>query len=169
MKLSFFNALCASLLAASAAQAQSAHDTMSHEGHRESRTMSGPEATGENECAMPMGAGVIDALDVKNATAKLTLDPIDMLNWDASTRDLPVDSAMVDLAAFYQGEKVHLMLKPAKKDAWSIAIMCSVEIDEGAHQACMTKMGEEQVRLATAAGKDCSSAKSDASRHHGHH
>ncbi|MFC2950448.1 copper-binding protein [Marinicaulis aureus] len=149
--------MAASLLA-SAALAQGEHK-MDHQGHKMEMT---------DKCALPMGEGVINALDVKNAKLNLTHKPIEALDWDEMTMDFSVEK-IVDLAAFYEEEKVHFMLKPAKDGAWSVAMMCSLEIDAGAHTACMKAMSEEQARITAEADADCAGAAPDAGAHHGHH
>ncbi len=152
-------AIAASLLASSAF-AQDGHK-MDHQGHK------GHKMTVANNCALPMGEGVINALDVKNARLNLTHKPIEALQWDEMTMDFPV-AKIVDLAAFYEGERVHFMLKPENGQSWSVAMMCSLEVDDGAHQACMKVMGEEQARIAAEADESCADA-APASAHHGHH
>ncbi|MEZ5894021.1 MAG: copper-binding protein [Parvularculaceae bacterium] len=133
--------------------------TMNHQGH---------EQAAADKCALPMGEGVINTIDVKNAKLSLTQKPIAMLGWDAKTADYKVAS-VVDLAAFYQGEQVHFMLKP-EGDNWAVAMMCSLEADADAHAACMTAMGEEQAKIAAERDKTCvSAAPADANQHHGHH
>ena len=115
-----------------------------------------------------MGEGVINALDVKNASVNLTHKPIKALQWDEMTMDFAVEK-IIDLAAFYEGEKVHFTLKPSKDESWSVAMMCSLEIDDGAHEACMAKMAEEQAKIAAETDKACAGATPEASAHHGHH
>jgi len=141
--------------------AQDAHK-MDHEGH------DGHMMETADKCALPMGEGVINSLDVKNASLNLTHKPIKALEWDEMTMDFTVEK-IVDLTAFYEGEKVHFMLKPAKNDAWSIAMMCSLEIDDDAHMACMKAMSEEQARITAEANESCEGASPDAGQHHGHH
>lgn len=149
--------MAASFLA-SATLAQDEHK-MGHQGHQMKMT---------DKCALPMGEGVINALDVKNAKLNLTHAPIEALDWDEMTMDFSVEK-IVDLAAFYEGEAVHFMLKPANDDAWSIAMMCSLEIEDGAHTACMKAMSDEQMRIVAKSDESCADAASDAGDHHGHH
>ena len=146
---------------ASYAFAQDGHkmDYQGHDGHK--MEMAG-------KCALPMGEGIINAIDVKNAKLNLTHKPIEALKWDEMTMDFHVEK-IVDLAAFYQGEKVHFMLKPVKDNAWSVAMMCSLEIDGDAHMACMKAMDAEQARITAEADDGCKDAAPDASQHHGHH
>ena len=143
---------------ATLASAQEAHK-MDHDGHKMDMA---------DSCALPMGEGVIKTLDVKNATLNLTHKPIAALGWGEMTMDFSVEK-IVDLAAFYQGEKVHFMLKPAKDKSWSIAMMCSLEVDDSAHDACMMKMTEEQARITAQTDESCANASPDAAQHHGHH
>ncbi len=149
--------MAASFLA-SATLAQEEHK-MDHQGHQMEMT---------DKCTLPMGEGVINALDVKSAKLNLTHKPIKALAWDEMTMDFAVEK-IVDLAAFYEGESVHFMLKPANDGAWSIAMMCSLEIEDGAHMACMKAMSDEQMRIVAKADESCAVAASDAGAHHGHH
>ncbi|WP_428410418.1 copper-binding protein [Hyphococcus sp.] len=144
----------------SSAFAQHGHDMnlQDHDGHKMEMA---------DKCALPMGEGVINTLDVRNAKLNLTHKPIEALQWDEMTMDFAV-AKIVDLAAFYEGERVHFMLKPENGEGWSIAMMCSLEVDDGAHQACMKAMSEEQARIVAETNDDCTGAAPDPS-HHGHH
>ncbi|WP_375206942.1 copper-binding protein [Hyphococcus sp.] len=144
-----------------AAQAQDANNSGHQKGH-EAHDMQMTD-----RCALPMGEGVINALDVKNGKLNLTHKPIEALQGDEMTMDFKVEK-IVDLAAFYEGEKVHFMLRPAKEESWSIAMMCSLEIDDGAHEACMKAMSEEQARIAAETDESCAGVATDPG-HHAHH
>jgi len=146
-----------SLISASFARDSHKTDHQGHDGHKMEMT--------DNKCALPMGEGVVNVIDVQNAKLNLTHKPIKALEWGEMTMDFTVEK-IIDLAAFYEGEKVHFMLKPTRDDAWSIAMMCSLEINDGAHQACMKKMGEEQARITAQADESCANAAPNASHHH---
>lgn len=151
----------AACLLTSSAFAQDGHKT-DHQGHGDQKIEMA------KKCALPMGEGVINAIDVKNAKLNLTHKPIEALNWNEMTMDFSVEK-IVDLAAFYQGENVHFMLKPAKNNIWNIAMMCSLEADDGAHMVCMKTMSDEQARITAETDETCADTASDASAHHGHH
>lgn len=113
-----------------------------------------------DHCGLPMGDGVITAVDVAKARATINHKPIPALGWDEMTLPFAVDKA-VDLAAFTAGDRVHFLLVPDKKPkgqkiaAQNIVAMCSPDAEAGAHQACMTSMHKAAMKIASDAGKPC--------------
>lgn len=108
-----------------------------------------------DHCGLPMGDGVITAIDVAKARATITHKPIPALGWDEMTMPFAVDKA-VDLAAFAAGDRVHFLLAPEKKAKGQvIAAMCSPEAEAGAHEACMAVMHKTAMKIASDAGKPC--------------
>ena len=108
-----------------------------------------------DHCGLPMGDGVIAAVDVAKASATINHKPIPALGWDEMTMPFAVDKA-VDLAAFAAGDRVHFLLAPEKKAKGQvIAAMCSLEAEAGAHEACMAAMHKTAMKIASDAGKPC--------------
>ena len=113
-----------------------------------------------DHCGLPMGDGVITAVDVAKARATINHKPIPALGWDEMTMPFAVDKA-VDLAAFAAGDRVHFLLAPDKKSkgqkiaAQTIASMCSPDAEAGAHEACMASMHKAAMKIASDAGKPC--------------
>ncbi len=113
-----------------------------------------------DHCGLPMGDGVITAIDVAKARATINHKPIPALGWDEMTMPFAVDKA-VDLAAFAAGARVHFLLAPDKKSkgqktpAPTIAAMCSPDADAGAHEACMASMHKAAMKIASDTGKPC--------------
>ena len=111
-------------------------------------------------CGLPMGDGVITAVDVAKARATINHKPIPALGWDDMTMPFAVDKA-VDLAAFAAGDRVHFLLAPEKKSkgqkiaAQRIAAMCSPDAEAGAHEACMASMHKAAMKISGDAGKPC--------------
>lgn len=106
-------------------------------------------------CGLPMGDGVITAVDVVKARATINHKPIPALGWDEMTMPFAVDKA-VDLAAFAAGDRVHFLLAPDKKAKGQvIAAMCSPDAEAGAHEACMASMHKAAMKVASDAGKPC--------------
>ncbi len=109
-----------------------------------------------DQCGLPMGEGVVTALDVAKARATINHEPIPAIGWDEMTMPFAVDKS-VDLAAFAAGDRVHFLLAPDKKaKGYTIASMCAADADAGAHQACMTAMHKTAMKVASDAGKPCS-------------
>lgn len=107
-----------------------------------------------DHCGLPMGDGVLTAIDVAKARATIDHKPIPALGWDAMTMAFGVEKA-VDLSAFAAGDRVHFLLAPEKKaKRRRIAAMCAADADAGAHEACMTAM-HKAMKLASDAGKPC--------------
>jgi hypothetical protein len=77
-------------------------------------------------------------------------------------------SKPVDLAAFSAGEQVHFMLKAEKDKSYSIAMMCSLDADEGTHEACMAKMHDIAMKTAENAGISCPMGEMDGMQHMNH-
>jgi len=113
-----------------------------------------------DHCGLPMGDGVITAVDVAKARATINHKPIPALGWDEMTMPFAVDKA-VDLAAFAAGDRVHFLLAPDKKSkgqkiaAQTIASMCSPDAEAGAHEACMASMHKAAMKISSDAGKPC--------------
>jgi len=111
-------------------------------------------------CGLPMGDGVITAVDVAKARATITHKPIPALGWDEMTMPFAVDKA-VDLAAFAAGDRVHFLLAPEKKSKGQkiavrdIVAMCSPDAEAGAHEACMASMHKAAMKISSDAGKPC--------------
>ncbi len=106
-------------------------------------------------CGLPMGAGVISALDVAKSRATIAHGPVPALGWDDMTMGFSV-ARSVDLAAFAAGDRVHFLLAPGKKaKSQDIAAMCAADAETGAHEACMGVMHQTAMTIAAAAGKPC--------------
>jgi hypothetical protein len=101
---------------------------------------------------MPVGEGVVNAVDVKSSRVNITHRPIEAIGWGEMTMDFATAKG-VDLAAFAKADNVHFLLEPAKKkDEWRIAAMCLRDAQEAHHDACMTAMHETAMK-STMAGK----------------
>ena len=111
-------------------------------------------------CGLPMGDGVITAVDVAKARATVNHKPIPALGWDEMTMSFAVDKA-VDLSAFAAGDRVHFLLSPEKKSkgqkvaAQTIVAMCAPDAEAGTHEACMASMHKAAMKIASDAGKPC--------------
>jgi Cu/Ag efflux protein CusF len=120
----------------------------------------------EHHCGMPMGAGVVDALDVRASKATIAHEPIKSIGWDKMTMTFAVGKG-VDLAAFAAGDPVHFLLKKEKGDSYSIAAMCATDAAKAAHEACMGQMHKTAMSIAEAAGAPCAMDKE--MTHEDHH
>lgn len=107
-----------------------------------------------DHCGMPTGEGVINAFDVRKSKVDLTHEPIESIGWPEMRMQFSVLKP-VDLSAFAVGERVHFMLKAEKDKSYSIAMMCSLDADEGTHEACMTKMHDVAMKSAADVGVAC--------------
>jgi Cu/Ag efflux protein CusF len=113
-----------------------------------------------DHCGLPMGDGVITAIDVAKARATVNHKPIPAIGWDEMTMPFAVDKA-VDLAAFAAGDRVHFLLAPEKKSkgqkiaAQNIVAMCSPDAEAGVQEACMASMHKAAMKIASVAGKPC--------------
>ncbi len=105
-------------------------------------------------CDVPMGDGVINALDIKKSTVNILHKPKDSVGFKEMAMDFTVLKP-VDLSAFAVGERVHFLLKLERGESHIIAAMCSLDIDVGAHQACMAKMHDDAMKLAAASINEC--------------
>ncbi len=106
-------------------------------------------------CGLPMGEGVISALDVAKSRATIAHGPIPALGWDDMTMGFSVEKT-VDLAAFAAGDRVHFLLVPGKKaKSQNIAAMCAADAEAGAHEACMGVMHQTAMKIAAASDKPC--------------
>lgn len=107
-----------------------------------------------DHCGLPMGEGVINALDVRKSKATITHEPIETLGWPEMKMDFAV-ARSVDLAAFSTDERVHFLLKAEKDKSYTIAAMCSLDVEAGAHEACMTHMHDVAMKAAADDGRSC--------------
>ena len=155
-------ALSAAAATAPALAAQAGSKTAHPPGHEMSDPASGGAGAGamdhDAHCGMPMGEGVISALDVKASKATIAHAPIPAIGWGKMTMSFGVDKP-VDLAAFAAGEKVHFLLKESaskKGKTYSIAAMCATEAPKATHEACMGHMHKIAMELADKAGTPCS-------------
>lgn len=116
-------------------------------------------------CGVPMGEGVISAVDVAKSKATIAHEPIAALGWDKMTMSFAVGKG-VDLTAFAAGDRVHFLLAPGKNaKSQDIAAMCAADAEAGAHEACMGAMHKTAMKIAAAAGKPCEGM--DAGMDHG--
>ncbi|MGE0180668.1 MAG: copper-binding protein [Parvularculaceae bacterium] len=146
-------------VAISPAFAAQEHDGMDH-GKMDHGAMEGHDAS----CGLPMGEGVVKAVDVKGSKVNLTHKPIAMLEWPEMTMDFAVEKP-VDLSAFASGENVHFLLKEGKKKDYLIAAMCSLDVADGAHEACMAQMHKVAMTVAEDAGLTCDMGEMDHDAH----
>lgn len=135
--------------------------------------------TSMDHCGLPMGEGVINALDVQKSKVNVTHKPIESIGWPEMKMDFAVLKP-IDLSAFATGERVHFLLKAEKDKSYSIAAMCSLDVEAATHEACMTHMHKTAMDAASEAGMSCpiGGAKHesgepdsayDADEHSGHH
>lgn len=155
--------LAACLAAAVGAVLSNAAAQSEHDGHQAGHNMTGHSPM--EHCGVPMGEGALDTVDIGGSKVSVAHEAVDWLGWQAGTRSLSV-GRLVDLAAFAPGERVHFLLRAQKNDDYDIAMMCSLDVDDGMHDACMTRMHGEAEKLAAEAGSPCASADNDP---HGHH
>ncbi len=146
--LALLPGLAAVVLTTASAQAANAGQEMDH------GQMDHSKISAANACDMPMGEGVIKALDVKTSTVTILHKPKDSVGFEEMAMDFTV-LIPVDLSAFAVGERVHFLLKLEKGESHIIAAMCSLDIDEGAHEACMAKMHDDAMKLAAASIDQC--------------
>ncbi len=106
------------------------------------------------QCDAPLGEGVINALDAKKSTVNILHKPKDSVGFEEMAMDFIVLKA-VDISAFAIGERVHFLLKLATGDNHIIAAMCSLDVDESAHETCMTEMHEAAMELAATSIGQC--------------
>lgn len=106
-------------------------------------------------CGLPIGEGVISAIEVRKSKTTIEHEPIPALGWDKMTMGFSVGKG-VDLAAFAAGDRVHFLLAPGKKaKSQDIVAMCDADAEAGAHEACMHAMHQTAMKIADAAGKPC--------------
>lgn len=110
--------------------------------------------TNMDHCGLPMGEGVINTLDVQKSKVNVTHKPIESIGWPEMKMDFAVLKP-IDLAAFATGERVHFLLKAEKDKSYSIAAMCSLDVEDGAHNACMMHMHDVAMKAAADAGQSC--------------
>lgn len=110
--------------------------------------------TSMDHCGLPMGEGVINALDVKKSKVNVTHKPIELIGWPEMKMDFAVLKP-IDLSAFATGERIHFLLKAEKDKSYSIAAMCSLDVEDGAHEACMTHMHDVAMKAAVDEGRSC--------------
>lgn len=142
----------AALFASMPALASGATDQPSHPpGHQMK------PADHDSHCGMPMGEGVISAVNVKGAKATIAHGPIAAIGWGKMTMTFAVEKP-VDLAAFAAGDKVHFLLKEEtskKAKAYRVAAMCATDAAKETHEACMGQMHKVAMDLAAKAGTPC--------------
>lgn len=119
-------------------------------------------------CGLPMGEGVLQAADVAKSKAKIAHKAIESIGWPEMTMEFAV-AKEVDLSAFAQGETVHFLLKPEKDKKYSVAMMCSMDADQGTHEACMKTMHETAMKVASDAGMPCEMKDGASHEEHGAH
>ena len=108
-----------------------------------------------DHCGLPIGDGVITAVDVAKARATINHKPIPALGWDEMTMPFAVDKA-VDLTAFAAGDRVRFLLAPKKKaKIQQIVAMCSPDAEAGAHEACMASAHKAAMKISSDAGEPC--------------
>lgn len=107
-----------------------------------------------DHCGMHMGEGVIDAIDVKKSKAAISHKPIDSIGWPEMRMEFAIKKP-VDLSAFATGERVHFLLKAEKDKSYSIAAMCSLDVEDGAHEACMAHMHGVAMKATAEDGRSC--------------
>lgn len=107
-----------------------------------------------DHCGVPMGEGVINALDVRKSKVNITHKPIEAIGWSEMTMDFAVLKP-VDLTAFAPGERIHFLLKETKEKSYAIAMVCSLDADKGAHEACMSQLQDTAMKIADEAGMPC--------------
>ena len=105
-------------------------------------------------CGLPAGEGTLNAVDVRKSKANISHKPIESIGWGEMTMDFAVLKP-VDLAAFAAGERVHFLLEAQKDTSYAVAMMCSLDADEGAHEACMAQMHDAAMKIAEDVGKPC--------------
>ena len=157
MKKSLLKLAALPLLAVAISPAFAAqdHKDMDH-GNMDHGAMSGHDAS----CGLPMGEGVVKTVDVKGSKVNLTHKPIAALEWPEMTMDFAVEKP-VDLSAFAPGENVHFLLKEGKKKDYLIAAMCSLDVADGAHEACMAQMHKVAMTIAEDARLTCAMGEMD--------
>lgn len=113
----------------------------------------------DGHCGMPMGEGVINALDVKASKATIAHGPIAAIGWNSKMTMTFAVEKPVDLSAFAAGDKVHFLLKEAtskKAKTYSVVAMCATDAAKATHEACMGQMHKTAMDLAAKAGTPCS-------------
>lgn len=108
-----------------------------------------------DHCGLPMGEGMVTALDVRSSKATIDHGPIAALGWDAMNMDF-ISARGIDLSAFAAGDRVHFLLaEDTRSKSYRIEAMCALDVSEGLHDACMGKMHETAMALAESSGKSC--------------
>lgn len=114
----------------------------------------------DSHCGMPMGEGVISAVDVAKSKATIEHGPIAAVGWDKMTMTFAVEKP-VDLSAFAAGDKVHFLLaetsskKGKKAKTYSISAMCATDVAKETHEACMSQMHKLAMERAEKTGMQC--------------
>lgn len=147
----------AALFAWMPALASGATDQPSHPPGHQMKPAEDGAMDHDSHCGMPMGEGVINAVDVKGAKATIAHGPIAAIGWDKMTMTFVVEKP-VDLAAFAAGDKVHFLLKEEtskKTKTYSVAAMCATDAAKETHEACMAQMHKVAMDLAAKAGTPC--------------
>ena len=107
-----------------------------------------------SDCDIPMGEGIIKALDVKKSTVTILHKPKDSVGFEEMAMDFTVLKP-VDLSAFAVGERVHFLVHFEMDDSHIISAMCSLDIDLGAHQACMANLYYAATKQHTISADQC--------------
>lgn len=107
-----------------------------------------------DHCGLPMGEGVVTAVDVAKSKVKISHQRIAAIGWSAMTMEFGALKP-VDLAAFAVGDKVHFLLAAQKDKSWRIAALCALDAGKSAHEACMKSMHKAAMKVADEVGTSC--------------
>lgn len=107
-----------------------------------------------DHCGLPVGEGVVTAVDVAKSKVKISHQPIATIGWSAMTMEFGIVKP-VDLAAFATGDKVHFLLAAQKDKSYRIAALCALDAEKSAHEACMKSMHEAAMTVSAETGKSC--------------
>lgn len=114
-----------------------------------------PQLDTSIHCDIPIGEGVITALNMVYLTVDISHRPAHSIGFDEMVMTFDVLTS-VNLDEFSVGERVHFLLKMERGKSDKIAWMCSLKKDEDAHKACMAKLHVEAMKLAAADIDQCS-------------
>ncbi|MFC2952471.1 copper-binding protein [Marinicaulis aureus] len=114
-----------------------------------------PQLDTSIHCDIPIGEGVVRAVNIKHSTVDIMHRPAHSVGFDEMVMTFDV-LASVNLEEFSFGERVHFLLKIERGKSDKIAWMCSLEKDEDTHKACMAKLHVEAMKLAAADIDQCS-------------
>lgn len=121
-------------------------------------------------CGLPMAEGTVSSLNVTASTATIDHLPVPELNMDAMEMAFKAAKG-IDLSAFAAGDRVHFLLtNDHKAKAYRIEAICAVDVSDGLHKACMSKMHETAMKLAEKQGLSCATGEIDhKAGGHAHH